>query len=74
MLSGFASFRLYRQLYTVRGFNLEETKRDYQDTSATVEPTGNLSGFAESCQPGSEEFNRSFQVAATMFPDDPIAI
>ena len=25
------------------------------------------------CQPGSEEFNRSFQVAAAMFPDDPIA-
>ena len=29
--------------------------------------------IAESCEPGSEEFNHSFQVAATMFPDDPIA-
>lgn len=36
------SFRLYRQLYRTR-VQSGRNQRDYQDTSATVEPTRNLS-------------------------------
>ena len=62
----------YTVNYTVRGFNLEETKEIIK-TRPQLLSLQEIYRIAESCQPGSEEFNRSFQVAATMFPDDPIA-
>ena len=62
----------YTVNYTVRGFNLEETKEIIK-TRPQLLSLQEIYRIAKSCQPGSEEFNRSFQVAATMFPDDPIA-
>ncbi|MCS3172293.1 DUF3868 domain-containing protein [Bacteroides thetaiotaomicron] len=62
----------YTVNYTVRGFNLEETKEIIK-TRPQLLSLQEIYRIAESCQPGSEEFNRSFQVAAAMFPDDPIA-
>ena len=62
----------YTVNYTVRGFNLEETKEIIK-TRPQLLSLQEIYRIAESCQPGSEEFNHSFQVAATMFPDDPIA-
>lgn len=60
----------YTVNYTVRGFNLEETKEIIK-TRPQLLSLQEIYRIAKSCQPGSEEFNRSFQVAATMFPDDP---
>ena len=62
----------YTVNYTVRGFNLEETKEIIK-TRPQLLSLQEIYRIAKSCQPGSEEFNRSFQVAATMVPDDPIA-
>ena len=62
----------YTVNYTVRGFNLEETKEIIK-TRPQLLSLQEIYRIAESCQPGSEEFNHSFQVAATMVPDDPIA-
>ena len=62
----------YTVNYTVRGFNLEETKEIIK-TRPQLLSLQEIYRIAESCQPGSKEFNHSFQVAATMFPDDPIA-
>ena len=62
----------YTVNYTVRGFNLEETKEIIK-TRPQLLSLQEIYRIAKSCQPGSEEFDRSFQVAATMFPDDPIA-
>lgn len=62
----------YTVNYTVRGFNLEETKEIIK-TRPQLLSLQEIYRIAKACQPGSEEFNRSFQVAATMFPDDPIA-
>lgn len=62
----------YTVNYTVRDFNVEEAKEIIK-TRPQLLSLEEIYRVAESCQPGSEEFNHSFLVAATMFPDDPIA-
>lgn len=62
----------YTVNYTVRGLSLEESKEIINKRPQLLS-LQEIYRIAESCQPGSEEFNHSFQVAATMFPDDPIA-
>lgn len=58
--------------YTVRGFNLEESKEIINKRPQLLS-LQEIYRVAQSYEPGSEEFNHAFQVAATMFPDDPIA-
>lgn len=62
----------YVVAYTVRGFNVEETREliGKQPQLLSLQEIFNL---AQTCQPGSEEFNECFRVAVTMFPDDPTA-
>ena len=62
----------YTVNYTVRGLSLEESKEIINKRPQLLS-LQEIYRIAESCEPGSEEFNHSFQVAATMFPDDPIA-
>ena len=58
--------------YTVRGFNLEESKEIIKKRPQLLS-LQEIYLVAQSYKPGSEEFNHAFQVAAVMFPDDPIA-
>lgn len=58
--------------YTVRGFNLEESKEIINKRPQLLS-LQEIYRVAQSYEPGSEEFNHAFQVAATMFPDDPTA-
>ena len=62
----------YTVNYTVRGLSLEESKEIINKRPQLLS-LQEIYRIAESCELGSEEFNHSFQVAATMFPDDPIA-
>lgn len=62
----------YTVNYTVRGLSLEESKEIINKRPQLLS-LQEIYRIAESCEPGSEEFNHSFLVAATMFPDDPIA-
>ena len=62
----------YTVNYTVRGLSLEESKEIINKRPQLLS-LQEIYRIAESCEPRSEEFNHSFQVAATMFPDDPIA-
>lgn len=62
----------YTVNYTVRGLSLEESKEIITKRPQLLS-LQEIYRIAESCEPGSEEFNHSFLVAATMFPDDPIA-
>ncbi|WP_294479803.1 DUF3868 domain-containing protein [uncultured Bacteroides sp.] len=62
----------YTVNYTVRGFNLEESKEIIKRRPQLLS-LQEIYLVAQSYEAGSEEFNHSFRVAATMFPDDPIA-
>ncbi|MDD3038942.1 DUF3868 domain-containing protein [Bacteroides sp.] len=58
--------------YTVRGFDLEESKEIINKHPQQLS-LKELYLIAQSYQTGSEEFNHAFQVAAIMFPNDPTA-
>lgn len=58
--------------YTVRGFDLEESK-EIINKRPQLMSLQEIYRVAQSYEPGSEEFNHAFQVAATLFPDDPTA-
>lgn len=62
----------YVVAYTVRGFNVDETREliNSRPQQLSLQEIYNL---AQTYEPGSEEFNHAFQVAALMFPDDPTA-
>lgn len=62
----------YTVNYTVRGFNLEESKEIIK-TRPQLLSLQEIYLVAQSYQPGSEEFNHAFLVAVVMFPSDPIA-
>lgn len=62
----------YTVNYTVRNLSLAESKEMINKRPRLLS-LQEIYRIAESCEPGSEEFNHSFQVAAIMFPDDPIA-
>lgn len=62
----------YTVNYTVRGFNLEESKEIIQKRPQLLS-LQEIYRVAQSYKQGSDEFNHAFQVAALMFPDDPIA-
>lgn len=62
----------YIVCYTVRGFNLEESKEIINKRPQLLS-LQEIYLVAQSYEPGSEEFNHAFLVAATMFPDDPVA-
>ena len=62
----------YMVNYTVRGFNLDESKEIIK-TRPQLLSLQEIYLVAQSYKPGSEEFNHAFQVAAVMFPDDPTA-
>lgn len=62
----------YTVNYTVRGFNLEESKEIINKRPQLLS-LQEIYLVAQSYEPGSEEFNHAFLVAATMFPDDPTA-
>lgn len=62
----------YTVHYTVRGFNLEESKEMIHKRPQLLS-LQEIYQVAQSYEPGSEEYNHAFLVAATMFPDDPIA-
>lgn len=62
----------YTVSYTVRGFDVDETHAliNTRPQQLSLQEIYNL---AQTYEPGSEEFNHAFQVAALMFPDDPTA-
>lgn len=62
----------YTVSYTVRSFNLEEAKEMIGKRPQLLS-LQEIYMVAQSYEPGSDEFNHSFQVAATMFPDDTTA-
>lgn len=62
----------YTVNYTVRGFNLEESKEIIKTRPQQLS-LQEIYLVAQSYEPGSEGFNHAFQVAAVMFPDDPTA-
>lgn len=62
----------YTVNYTVRGFNLEESKEIINKRPQLLS-LQEIYLVTQSYEPGSEEFNHAFLVAATMFPEDPIA-
>ena len=62
----------YTVSYTVRGFNVDET-RELINTRPQQLSLQEIYNLAQTYEPGSEEFNHAFQVAALMFPDDPTA-
>lgn len=62
----------YTVNYTVRGFNLEESKEIIKARPQLLS-LEEIYLVAQSYEPGSEEFNHAFQVAVIMFPDDPTA-
>lgn len=62
----------YTVSYTVRGFNIEET-RELINTQPQQLSLQEIFNLAQTYEPGSEEFNHAFQVAALMFPNDPTA-
>lgn len=62
----------YTVNYTVRSFNLEESKEILKKSPQLL----SLQEFyliAQSYEQGSEEFNKAFHVAVLMFPEDPVA-
>ena len=62
----------YTVSYTVRGFNVEET-RELINNRPQLLSLQEIFNLAQTYEPGSEEFNHTFQVAAVMFPDNPTA-
>lgn len=58
--------------YTVRGFNLEESKEIINKRPQLLS-LQEIYLVAQSYEPGSDEFNHAFGVAVAMFPEDPIA-
>lgn len=62
----------YTVNYTIRGFDVEESKEIIKKRPQLLS-LQEIYRVAQSYEPGSEEFNQSFRVAATMYPDDPIA-
>ena len=62
----------YTVNYTVRDFNLEESK-EIINKHPQLLSLEEIYRVAQSYEPGSKEFNHSFHVAVMMFPDDPIA-
>lgn len=62
----------YTVSYTVRGFNIEETK-EIIHTHPQQLSLQEIFNLAQTYEQGSEEFNHAFQVAALMFPNDPTA-
>lgn len=62
----------YTVSYTVRGFDLEET-RDLIYTCPQQLSLQEIFNLAQTYEPGSEEFNYAFQIAALMFPNDATA-
>lgn len=62
----------YTVSYTVRGFNIEETK-EIINTHPQQLSLQEIFNLAQTYEQGSEEFNHAFQVAALMFPNDPTA-
>lgn len=62
----------YTVNYTVRGFNLEESKEIINKRPQLLS-LQEIYLVAQSYEQGSDEFNHAFQVAALMFPADPIA-
>lgn len=62
----------YVVAYTVRGFSVDET-RELIHTRPQQLSLQEIYNLAQTYEPGSEEFNYAFQVAAVMFPDDPTA-
>lgn len=62
----------YTVSYTVRSFDLQEAK-EYMDKRPQLLSLQECFMVAQSYQPGSEEFNKAFLTAVTMYPEDPIA-
>lgn len=62
----------YTVSYTVRGFNLDETKEIIK-THPQQLSLQEIFNVAQTYEQGSEEFNHAFQVAVLMFPNDPTA-
>jgi len=58
--------------YTVRGFNVEET-RSVIKTHPQQLSLQEIYNLAQTYKAGSEDFNNCFQVAVQQFPDDPTA-
>ena len=62
----------YTVSYTVRGFDLEET-RQLIHTRPQQLSLQEIFNLTQTYEPGSEEFNHAFQIAALMFPNDATA-
>lgn len=62
----------YRVNYTVCGFSVEEAKEIIKTRPQQLS-LQEIFNVAQTYEPGSEEFNHAFQVAALMFPDDATA-
>lgn len=62
----------YTVSYTVRGFNLDESKEIIKTRPQQLS-LEEIYLVAQSYEPGSEEFNHTFQVAAVLFPTGPTA-
>lgn len=59
----------YTVSYTVRGFNIDETK-EIINTHPQQLSLQEIFNLAQTYEQGSEEFNHAFQVAVLMFPND----
>lgn len=62
----------YEVTYAIRPFNVEEVK-ELLVTDSEYLSLQEICLAAQTYEPGSEEFNKAFMVAVTMFPDDATA-
>lgn len=62
----------YRIDYTVRGFSAEEAKAVLRTRPQKLS-LEEMFAVAQTCAPGSDDFNRVFDVAVRMFPDSEVA-
>lgn len=62
----------YEVAYTIRPFDVEEVK-SMMHTRPQYLSLKEIYVAAQTYEPGSEEFNEAFKIAATMFPNDAVA-
>lgn len=58
--------------YVIRGFNVEEAKEVIKTRPQNLS-LQEMFAVAQTYQPGSEDFNRVFDIAVRLYPDDPVA-
>lgn len=62
----------YTVQYTIRNFTVEEA-REILYTDPKQLSLEEMYRVAQTCEPGSDEFNEVFEIAVRMYPDDPVS-